>query len=1012
MPLARRLLLLAILLQSLCAAETGLIRIGDYWRYFKGVTAPSPATEWTAADFDDQAWFFARSGFSSGFGFGEMTQLFDYGGTYQTIYFRKQFLVTDTNNIAELVFRIDYDDGFIAYLNGVEVARRGVAGSVNEPVPVSAIALYHARGITEDISLTNAFGILKNGTNILSLQLVGSGAFDYMSCFVGELLANVIRGPFIQNTTARSTQIAWKTLSRSAAAVEFGTNEINLQRIEVDLSETNHVATLTNLRPDTRYLYRIVNRFGERETYSDWNSFRTFKLTGPVTFHVMGDSGWATSPQFQIAEQMDRSPADFLMHVGDVVYYAFNNFNADLRCFSIYQNQMRSTPWFLALGNHDSYSDREAALQSFYLPTNSLTGTEHFFSFDHGDVHFVALWADLQGGADYKPGSPQYVWLEQDLAATTKPWKFMFFHHTWRSSSVHGAFDDYDVNFVPDSVQMDGSFGELARRHGVQIIFNGHDHCYERLAPTGGPISFVTGGGGASLYGLSRLHPDSVQFTSRYHFLRVAVDVDEARVEAVGHDGNVFDTTHLRRTFPGRQVVSASWNSPVIESKAAGDTNANTLGQIFNFTGSPISGPMGRFTSAGRLFVNNDKQNLYLGFDQVMLRAGEELFMFLEVPGIQGVSSLGSIGNGLVDPAGEGADGLDFLSNLSFDAFLPSVGIVLGDEFGDTPSRAFVRTGQSIGTGQGAFYLTNGLPELAGQRLAQFNLSPQLFTAFYEQNADFIELAIPYTALGSLKPGDTVKVGVVTALRGIDTNLATQTRQLDSNGIAYSVRTNSDGTFLEGITVRLADDPDPDSDGLTNAQELQLGTNPNNSDSDADGLNDGWEVKFGFNPLGGLPSEPTADPDGDSLTNLQESQAGTDPFKADTDNDTLPDAWELSFGLNPLRAVASDGSAGDPDADGLNNSTEFRAGTNPSDPQSRFDLRGISVDNVTLRLVWSAVVGKKYKLQYRDSFAEPFRDVEHPAFPMTAQTTAESFAVNFSAELPPRTRYYRVQLVE
>ena len=100
MPLARRLLLLVIFLQSLSAAEIGLIRIGDYWRYFKGVTAPSAANQWTALDFDDQAWFFARSGFSSGLGFGEMTPLLDYGASYQTAYFRKQFLVIDTNNIA------------------------------------------------------------------------------------------------------------------------------------------------------------------------------------------------------------------------------------------------------------------------------------------------------------------------------------------------------------------------------------------------------------------------------------------------------------------------------------------------------------------------------------------------------------------------------------------------------------------------------------------------------------------------------------------------------------------------------------------------------------------------------------------------------------------------------------------------------------------------------------------------------------------------------------------------
>jgi hypothetical protein len=1010
MPFARWLLLAAIFLQSLCAADIGLVRIGDSWRYFKGTTNPSSSNDWTRLDFDDRAWFVSPAGFSSGYGFGEMTSLSDYGPAYSTVYFRKQF-TADTNNLAELVLRIDYDDGFVAYLNGTEIVRRGVAGLPNEPVPFNATASYHARGPTEEILITNAPALLRNGTNVLAIQLLGTGGFDYFSCFVGELLANVTRGPFVQNVTTSSAQIAWKTLSRSAAAIEFGTNETTIQRIEVDVAETNHLATLTNLLSDTRYLYRIVNRFGNREAYSDWSPIRTFKRSGPVTFRVIGDSGWATAPQFQIADQMENSPADLLMHVGDIVYYAFDHFNADLRCFSIYHEQMRSTPWFLALGNHDSYADRTAALQSFYLPTNSVTGTEHFYSFDHGDVHFVALWADLQGGADYKPGSPEYNWLEQDLAATTKPWKFLFFHHTWRSSSSHSV-DDYDLNGILDSAQMDQSFGELARRYGVQIIFNGHDHVYERLAPSGGPMSFVSGGGGAILYQLIRIHPDNIQFTARYHFLRVAVEGDQATVEAVGLDGNVFDRVHLQRSFPARQVVSASWNSPVIESKSAGDTNANVGGQVFDFIGSPISAPMGRFTSTGRLFVNNDKQNLYLGLEEVMLRAGEELFLFIQAPGLPGVTSLRETGNGLIDPAAEGVDGLDFLANLSFQNFSPAVGAVLGDEFGDAPARDFLRTGQSISTGQGAFYLTNGLSALAGQRLAQFNHSPQDFTAWYEQNADLIELAIPYAALGGLKPGDLIKVGVVTALRTIDTNSNTQTRQLDTGGIGYVVRTAPGGTLLEGVEVRLAPDPDPDSDGLTTADEIQRGTDPNNPDSDGDGLLDGWEVKYGFNPLGGAATEATGDPDADGLTNLQESQARTDPFRADTDNDTLPDGWEVASGLSPLRAVAGDGPGGDPDGDRLTNAMEFRAGTNPKDPNSRFDLRVVQVNGASLRLTWDAVIAKRYKLQFRDTLSEPFRDLDDPAFPRTAQATAESFTLNFSPELPPRTRYYRVQLVE
>ena len=71
---------------------------------------------------------------------------------------------------------------------------------------------------------------------------------------------------------------------------------------------------------------------------------------------------------------------------------------------------------------------------------------------------------------------------------------------------------------------------------------------------------------------------------------------------------------------------------------------------------------MGLFSSVGRMFVNNDRTNLYIGFDEVMLRAGEELFVFLEVPSLAGRATLRTLGNGLLDPGGEAVDALDFLS--------------------------------------------------------------------------------------------------------------------------------------------------------------------------------------------------------------------------------------------------------------------------------------------------------------------------------------------------------------
>lgn len=142
-------------------------------------------------------------------------------------------------------------------------------------------------------------------------------------------------------------------------------------------------------------------------------------------------------------------------------------------------------------------------------------------------------------------------------------------------------------------------------------------------------------------------------------------------------------------------------------------------------------------------------------------------------------------------------------------------------------------------------------------------------------------------------------------------------------------------------------DWDSDGDGLTNLLEQALGFNPlsqdtdgdsifdKNEDRDVDGLFDWWEmIHFDSPTLAGA----SGDPDGDSLTNLQEQSHGTYPLIADSDNDSMPDDWELMFGLDPLDA--SDGYSGDADNDGVSNINEYKLGFAPNDPDS--DNDGVS----------------------------------------------------------------------
>lgn len=125
---------------------------------------------------------------------------------------------------------------------------------------------------------------------------------------------------------------------------------------------------------------------------------------------------------------------------------------------------------------------------------------------------------------------------------------------------------------------------------------------------------------------------------------------------------------------------------------------------------------------------------------------------------------------------------------------------------------------------------------------------------------------------------------------------------------------------------------DPDSDGLTNLQEYQMGTNPIIADTDNDGMPDGFEVQYGLDPL---VNDAYTDLDGDRFVNVAEYRAGTNPSNSDTDGDGMPDLWEFQFDLNPIVNDASN----DEDGDGLSNLGEYQNGTDPTKPD--FDGDGL-----------------------------------------------------------------------
>ena len=149
---------------------------------------------------------------------------------------------------------------------------------------------------------------------------------------------------------------------------------------------------------------------------------------------------------------------------------------------------------------------------------------------------------------------------------------------------------------------------------------------------------------------------------------------------------------------------------------------------------------------------------------------------------------------------------------------------------------------------------------------------------------------------------------------------ATQTALADVSQGASATQT---AAFNQTAAAAIGQQDD-DGDGLTNQQELDLGTDPNNPDTDNDELNDGDEVnRHATNPL-------NPDMDADELTDGDEVlRRGTDPRNPDTDGDSLRDGEEVRLGTDPKKP--------DTDGDGLNDGDEIRRGTSPLNPDTDGD---------------------------------------------------------------------------
>jgi predicted phosphodiesterase len=255
------------------------------------------------------------------------------------------------------------------------------------------------------------------------------------------------------------------------------------------------------------------------------------KKDGSVRFAVIGDSGTGGGAQQKVADRIAAAhkifPFEFTLMLGDNLYGRENAGDYRNKFERPYKPLLDAgVKFYAALGNHDDPSQR------LYKPFN-MNG-ERYYSFKPtvlGDVRFYALDSNYMS-------KEQVAWLQKELAASDSKWKIAFFHHPiYSSGEKHGSDETIRQQIEP-----------LFVKHGVDVVFTGHEHFYERIKPQKGIYYFISGGAGKLRKGdINKSNLTAKAFDTGFHFMLVEVAKEAMYFQTVTDQNKVVDSGTLPR---------------------------------------------------------------------------------------------------------------------------------------------------------------------------------------------------------------------------------------------------------------------------------------------------------------------------------------------------------------------------------------------------------------------------------------------------------------------------------
>lgn len=297
----------------------------------------------------------------------------------------------------------------------------------------------------------------------------------------------VVRGPYLQRAAPDSIVVMWRTSEPTTSAVAYGPSPETMSWATQDEeTTTEHEVVISGLTPATRYYYAFGSIDAPLLGKDEDHRFTTFPTPGiekPTRIWAIGDSGEPGEGQQAVRDAYisyagDR-PANVWLLLGDNAYSDGTDAEHQEAIFDTfaYGDLVKNMVMWPTIGNHervDADGDESPYFSIFSLPTAAEAGglassTEYYYSFDYGMVHFVCLDSDTQSESE-----SAMTWLRNDLQANDKPWLVAYWHHPpytngSHNSDLEGTLGEMRENYLP-----------ILEEFGVDLVFTGHSHSYER----------------------------------------------------------------------------------------------------------------------------------------------------------------------------------------------------------------------------------------------------------------------------------------------------------------------------------------------------------------------------------------------------------------------------------------------------------------------------------------------------------------------------------------------------